>query len=131
MSRCHFEQKNEIIEIKNGLQQLQKIRESDEKEKIDNETKGLIVIAKKMANGGKELWFCKKCRKAFIEDFSGEEGFERIKKYLADFRKGKFKPCPVYGKNHLNWFEIKEDGIVWAVKTSFDSEFRSSAQNAS
>jgi len=83
---------------------------------------GLRIIRQKLAMGGREVWRCPKCREV-IEIFEGIEAFEKIKKYVENFSIGKLKACPKTSK-HLNWFDIKDDGMVWAIKTLYDCEFR-------
>jgi len=94
-------------------------KETKEKEQTQSEI-GMQVVAEKIKNGGQEIWHCAKC-KAFIEKL---DNLEAVTKYLDDFKIGKLKKCPTYGDNHLSWFKVVEDGILWYTKSSSESVFR-------
>ena len=95
-------------------------------EKIKNEKilavnkNGLDFIIKELLNGGERDWRCGKCGNQ-LEVFKGQEGTEEIKNCLLSFQNNIPKKCK---NGHQNWFEIKEDGIIWQVKVAFEKEFK-------
>lgn len=119
------DEKNPITveEVAEEVMRKFKAQEADEKTKKESAVKsGMKIIKEKIKNGGYEKWICPKCG-ATIEKL---DNIKIINKYLKEFKKGKLKECPSsgFGKNHLNWFEVREDGMVWSIKTVYESEFR-------
>ena len=94
-----------------------------EKERLGKEKIGLEKIKEKLNSGYYIEWRCRGCG-CSIKNFVGNEGFESIKKYLVNFKKNILEPCPARGGKHLNWFEIKENAILYFSSTSFDTELR-------
>ena len=110
--------KEQVIEIFNEITENRN-KQENENILIVNKN-GLDFITKELLAGKERAWHCAKCGKP-LEIFKGEEGVEKIKKYLVDFRNNIPKKC---GNGHDNWFELKEDGINWVVKVIYLKEFR-------
>jgi hypothetical protein len=110
--------KEQVIEIFNEITENRN-KQENENILIVNKN-GLDFITKELLAGKERDWRCAKCGKP-LEIFKGEEGIEKIKKYLVDFRNNIPKKC---GNGHDNWFELKEDGINWVVKVIYGKEFR-------
>jgi hypothetical protein len=110
--------KEQVIEIFNEITENRNKKEN-ENILIVNKN-GLDFITKELLAGKERDWRCAKCGKP-LEIFKGEEGIEKIKKYLVDFRNNISKKC---ANGHDNWFELKEDGINWIVKVIYEKEFR-------
>jgi len=93
-------------------------------EKITTNTNtGLQFIKDKLKTGYRVHWRCAACRET-IEIFTDNNGFLKMKYYLEKFSKGEYCPCPKRSGKHLNWFEIKENQILWHTQASFDTEIR-------
>jgi hypothetical protein len=94
-----------------------------EEERLAEEKIGLEKIREKLNNGYYFEWRCKGCGQS-LENFVGNEGFKSIKKELDQFKKNIFKTCPGRWGKHLNWFEIKENTILFSLLTNIDIELR-------
>ncbi len=113
-------------EEKLSTQELSKmIKEIMESENIQkNESLSLVnkraleIILNELSTG--EIgWYCGKCR-APLKNFTNKESIEDIKKYLIDFNNNILKKCK---NGHQNWFELRDDGIVFATKTTYSKIF--------
>ena len=94
-----------------------KIQEANEEKETKNAVvSGIKIIEEKIKSGGKTKWRCAICGN-FIEELNESKN---IKKYLSEFSAGKFKKCK---KNHLNWFVVNENEIVFSAKNNLDREF--------
>lgn len=106
-------------DVKNAWKELNETTKKQEEVII---IKSLDVVSKKLLeNKGMEDWRCKRCG-APLDIFEGEDGLTKIKQYIMSFRNNILKGCK---NGHQNFFEIREDGIIWSVITSFDNNFQS------
>jgi len=126
MSQGNLSEKK-VIEI------YKKMREeednSSKKQKNETEKTGLNFIEEKLANGSSIVWRCGACR-TIIFTFSGKDGLEKIKSCLDKFSNGTMEPCKNNkGKNHLNWFEIKENSVLCHVRWTFNDLFLKHVDN--
>jgi|SRR3989344_1955416 len=116
--------KDESISKEQALKMFKEYEESKNNQEQENflkaYEKGLNIISKELLKGKYRKWYCGMCPK-FIDEFKGEEGIKKINKYLVEFRNNLLKKC---GNGHENWFEIKEDGVVWLVKVIFEKNFK-------
>lgn len=108
-------------DVINLIKEIRENETNQENEKILAVNKsGVDSITKELLNGGRRDWRCARCGDK-LEMFDGQEGIEKIKTCLLSFQNDIPKTCK---NGHPNWFEIKEDGIVWQVKVTFERDFK-------
>lgn len=121
-----FKKRGEEIEkkMKEFNKTLQELREVGEKARIAKETTGLTWLEDNISNDNGVEWRCGGCR-CPIKTFIGKQGLEDIKKCLEKFKtENGLEPCPNKNQKHLNWFEVKENGILYYYLASFDTVLR-------
>lgn len=116
--RIEVRKKEDIISL---IKEVTEATQKQEQDTLDQVTqRGLTLITKNLLDGKVLKWFCV-CGEE-LDAFSGEKDIEKIKKYLVSFKNNLPRSCPRKGEK--NWFEIKEDGLVFMAGILFEKVFR-------